>query len=61
MCKKEDEMQFFLHDFRKKCCKFTFNYYIASLNLISLLKKYGYEKRLKPKDTISPSCIFNNC
>ena len=32
--KKRDEMQFFLNDFIKKYCKFTFNYYIASLKLI---------------------------
>ncbi len=62
MFKKEDEMQRFLHEFSKKCCYFTFNYYIASLKIkLAYLKKYGYEKRLKSKDTNSPSIIFNNC
>lgn len=59
MFKKKDEMQFFFNLFDKKCCKYSYNYYIASLNLTSLLKKYGYEKRFKSKDTISPNTIFN--
>lgn len=44
MFEKRDEMQHFFNLFDKNACWNLFNYYIASLNLISLLKKYGYEK-----------------
>ena len=53
-------MQGFLIFSVKKNCWFRLNYYIACLNLTCLLKKYGYEKRFKPKDSASPNAIFGN-
>ena len=53
-------MQLFLIFSLKKNCRFRFNYYIASLNLTCLLKKYGYEKRFKPKDYAGPDAVFSN-
>lgn len=52
-------MQVFLIFSVKKNCWFRFNCYIACLNLTCLLKKYGYEKRFKPKDSVGPNAIFS--